>query len=253
MSNTICIFCSKKGKKSVEHVWPKWLQNRAYGDTSWVHYGVHTSSLGQVLSERTHSGEALVLGSVCSSCNNGWMSDLESNFSKMLPVIENNPLALKNLSKEERKIVCLWFFKTAIVINASSNYRKIVPIKHYEFLYKKKKIPNGVVIDVTYLQDFKNLNWAQTQTMMLFSNLNYEKIKNMGIGIDNKYTISLQIGNLAVRVFWLKKEVSYKNNVNLSEQSFRLRPYLKKQKYNMHAQYDNLVHFTSAVSVEISK
>ena len=134
MSKINCVFCKEHNDKAKEHIIPVWLQKEIFGNVNWDFQGIHYSSFYlKIKNIRQHTGDNLLFGKVCKFCNNGWMSDLEEQFipifRKLISV--NN----YNLTNKEKFILSLWSFKTAIIINAGSNYRKKVPSHLYNNLY----------------------------------------------------------------------------------------------------------------------
>ena len=95
MTNTHCIFCGNYREKSKEHILPKWLQVELMGSTKGPFAGTHIIFPWPTpVDERKHSGESLVFGNVCKSCNNGWMNDFEVEAKPLLlDVINNNSKA----------------------------------------------------------------------------------------------------------------------------------------------------------------
>jgi hypothetical protein len=126
VSKRSCIFCDAPGPLTNEHVIPDWLQRYIGGSETSTVRGAHLSSIGTLLSERKGSGNTHKLGTVCGTCNNGWMSDLETAFSQLLPRLEAD-MSPKRFSVAERRIIALWIVKTGIIVHYSSNYRIILP------------------------------------------------------------------------------------------------------------------------------
>lgn len=151
MARIQCRFCRRKADRTREHVWPQWLQD-SLNCRDDVRALVHRSISGGVSSRRVQNTASMVLGGVCAECNNGWMSELET---RTVPVIgrmlseERRP----TLTGEDATTLALWSFKTAIVLNASSNYRRIVPDVHFRHLYDTRSIPLGVFVDVARIED----------------------------------------------------------------------------------------------------
>src|ERR1700722_17266728 len=75
----VCAFCHKPATKwSEEHAIPQWLLDY-FGITAQDQtFQGYAKSGGEVEKKRIHATHRLVEGRVCSSCNNGWMSDLET-------------------------------------------------------------------------------------------------------------------------------------------------------------------------------
>lgn len=228
MSNITCIFCGQHRNKAKEHIWPRWLQKKMIGTTQWPYSGTHRSTYFFPVSVRQHTGENLVLGEVCDICNNGWMADLENQFRPILEKIESKPDGLKFLEKKERAIVATWSFKTALVINAGTNYRKIVPPEHYSLLEKHRSIVRDVKVDAAYIGEFQPLGWIQTQLNYAIGPTQTIKATQV-ITKENNYNVTMQIGNLGLRVAWYKdcKELGYKLESNDNEKIVRLWPFEK--------------------------
>lgn len=158
-----CIFCgSGEGLSGAgEHVLPKWLQIQVGGSLKGGFQGVHMSPIGHPISRRKASGNSLTLGSVCTRCNNGWMSRLENSFGMLLPRLQANPSPAL-FSKAERHTIAIWILKTAIVAHRSSNYRKILPDAVPLALTQGKTIPGGVAVFSGKSETAKEIEWHQS-------------------------------------------------------------------------------------------
>jgi hypothetical protein len=97
-----CIFCDTSGPLTNEHVIPDWLQGYVGGSEKSTVRAAHLGAIGTLLSERRASGNSHKLGTVCEACNNGWMSDLESSFSSLLPRLEAD-MSPRQFSTAERR------------------------------------------------------------------------------------------------------------------------------------------------------
>lgn len=113
------------------------------------------------LSERTASGNSQMLGAVCGTCNNGWMSRLESAFGRLLPRLRAD-MSPRHFSKEERRIIALWIVKTGIIVNYSSNYRTILPPEVPRALSQGSTVPAGVKVFGGSMEPEKTIRWVQT-------------------------------------------------------------------------------------------
>lgn len=107
----LCIFCSHRAN-SKEDTWPIWLQkcvNRGY--TS----GPLKIWRGPDATPDTWGGPnaAIKVRHVCKSCNNGWMSGLETANKSILGALVTD-FALP-LEKETQELIALWVTKTAMV------------------------------------------------------------------------------------------------------------------------------------------
>jgi hypothetical protein len=244
MSNVLCIFCNQTREKAKEHIWPRWLQQKMMGSTKWPYSGTHRSSYFFPISVRNHSGENLVLGEVCQICNNGWMADLENHFRPVLEKIENVQDGLRLVSKSERNIIALWAFKTSLVINAGTNYRKIVPEEHYYHICKFRAIAKDVKVDSCYIKEFQKLGWIQSQLTFALGPTK-EMEKNPLILKDNNFNVTMQIGNLGLRVSWFRdsKDKGYVLSSIDTENVLRLWPYERNGQQNERNSFTDIDSF----------
>jgi len=177
-------------------VWPQWLQAEL-GVRANVAAWVHRSISGGAVSRRIQNTASILLGSVCAECNNGWMSELESRAAPVIRKLLAAP-AEATLAIDEASALALWAFKTAIVLNASSNYRRIVPDDHFRFLYMQQAIPPLVVVDSARFETNRRLTSLQSQHFIGVvegdSNQALDQIRN------SSYNIVLAVGCLGLRV-----------------------------------------------------
>ena len=192
---------------------------------------------------RIQSSNTLVLGNVCKDCNNCWMSKLENNFKPILNKLLIKRQNLTSLNKYERQTIALWSFKTALVINAGSNYRRIIPESHYIHLYEHQTLIKNVRIDVGFIKSKNDLLWRQSNIgfgLALDSEEN-DIIERMAIS----YKISLQIKFIGMRIsfFPLAKESGYQINFSALDKNIRIWPYSKNFHFNTKSEYKNIDEF----------
>lgn len=242
MKEIVCVFCNGRKAKSKEHIWPRWLQDEIGGTEKSVYQGVHLTPIFPK-SIRTHSGESLVFGHVCNECNNGWMSTLENECKPILIKILTDRNAVLSLNKTERQKISLWAFKTALVINAGSNFRKIIPDTHYSHLYIHKIIIKDVNVDIGFLPNDKVLAWRQSP--ISWGMMHQEDKELFHELLKNSYKVSMQIRNVGIRVsfFPSEKEFGYKTTFREKEKILRVWPYQKNSMFNPSLKYDNLDSF----------
>lgn len=135
MKKRTCIFCDTElsGKKSREHIFPSWLQER-WGLNDDVLLQTHFSEHGEVLSDRIHNLGSHLCGGVCAPCNNGWMSQLETDAQPVLISLAEGTVTLSELDSPQRLILARWACKTAYMLHTASNYRPIVPMDHLRLI-----------------------------------------------------------------------------------------------------------------------
>jgi hypothetical protein len=89
----ICVFCHREGNGSVEHVIPLWLGDllfasqtptaRAPGGKRMTHRFTPATDAAEPL-EWHNDGPSFRSKTVCRSCNNEWLSDLEIAVAPLL-------------------------------------------------------------------------------------------------------------------------------------------------------------------------
>jgi hypothetical protein len=108
MTKRKCLFCSEDAT-SKEHVWPQWIL-KLLPPRRPVRQRLGTGK------EVTYSGDFKLKG-VCSACNNGWMSELETEVRPILgPLVQDLSI---QLDLEDQKKLARWAFKTAIVLEGT--------------------------------------------------------------------------------------------------------------------------------------
>jgi hypothetical protein len=131
-----CAFCGTSGKLTGEHVFGEWL-SRIGLDVPECRFGagpVNRSARALGVSYPF----ARKVRDVCSNCNNGWMSNLESVARRVLtPFILGKP---GSIPKEDTAAIAAWVQKTALVgmLVSSENERAVgygLPQDEYRALY----------------------------------------------------------------------------------------------------------------------
>ncbi len=104
----VCLFCNNKSGNR-EHLWANWIhERRDFGPLKMDRYGSQ-----QVIIPNPE----ITVKSVCGTCNNGWMSDLEA---ANIPIIGGmlNDLSI-TLDREQQEKVAAWAVKTAMVLDST--------------------------------------------------------------------------------------------------------------------------------------
>jgi hypothetical protein len=164
-----CIFCGSTSKLTKEHVLPAWLLRKvggAYGGEQGGSFrGTHLSSIGCTLSERKFAGDQHQAKLVCGVCNHGWMSRLETAFATLLPRIQADT-SPRSFSKRERQKIALWLLKTAIMVQQSANYRKILPDDLGRDLSRGTTVPRATKVFYGTVRNPETIRWAQSNFAM---------------------------------------------------------------------------------------
>jgi hypothetical protein len=118
-----CLFCGTAARLSREHVWPRWM-------ISVLPAGHHFSSRGTLGRYNGQAGARFgdvfesvdscswTARAVCGTCNNGWMSTLESAAQPTLsPLLTGESAKIRGA---DITVVFRWAVKTAIMIGAGT-------------------------------------------------------------------------------------------------------------------------------------
>ena len=203
MAKINCIFCEQYGNKAKEHVWPMWLLDfmgeTGRGEFTGLHFNFPWS---RPLSVRKQSIESLVYGNVCNKCNNGWMSELENQCSPLLKDVISNKEKAGPWELREVKLIANWAFKTSVMINSGSNYRKIIGKDLIRVFYNTQSLPQSVTVDLAFLKsDELRLEWRQSQMFFILGPEHI--IKNVRCFLSSSFIICLIINNFIIRVaYW---------------------------------------------------
>lgn len=107
-SSRRCLFCNEDAN-SKEHVWPQWILKLLPARRP-VRQRLGTGK------EVKYSGNFKPKG-VCSTCNYGWMSELETEAKPILgPIVQDLSI---QLDLEDQTKIARWAFKTTIVLEGT--------------------------------------------------------------------------------------------------------------------------------------
>ena len=143
-----CPFCDGDRHPTKEHVFPEWLLEEL-GLTKTPTKAIHQTISGQAKNTRSMNHGGMVLGKVCGDCNNGWMSELEAAARPVLLTARRK----EPLQTLDAQLLATWAFKTAIVLNRWSNYRRLVPTSHFRWLKEHSTPAHDTVVDLGYLAE----------------------------------------------------------------------------------------------------
>jgi len=199
-SRSMCLFCSTDlaSGRSKEHVLPNWLLEhlriRDAGVTP-THFGPD----GRVVSTRKHALEQLQEGRVCTSCNCGWMSSLETDCKPILTSVFDCSRSIVDLPAGERIVLARWAAKTVYVLNSASNFGQQVPLEHYSSLRSSAApLPENVVVLAQQHDGTKPFNWIQGA----FWHAAQGEPPVPADLAQNTYKVSIQLRRLLLLVAW---------------------------------------------------
>lgn len=197
----LCIFCGKPlhGQSSKEHVFPTWLLKELDIENEIVtptHF--KPTKPTKMLSQRRHTMNNLIEGRVCSICNNGWMSKLETSVQQTLIKLIRNRRSLTTMYTHEGPELARWAIKTASMLNSSANYSALIPEEHYK-LTMAGKIPEGVSVYALQIPKAKTpCYWMQAPMWLA------EGPKKLGLELASRsYKIAMRFDKLLLMVaYW---------------------------------------------------
>lgn len=142
-----CIFCGDDSSTlSAEHVFPDWMtgfySDRVAGPLrGTIEFG-HSS--GENRSFRGIPFQQKVK-TVCRSCNNGWMSELENDMQPYLSKMLVGQTT--RLRSNAQRNLAFWCAKTAFVMQYINPENVIIPQSHYSDLYHSKSaLPSHFIV-----------------------------------------------------------------------------------------------------------
>jgi len=148
-----CLFCHNKAD-SLEHVLPQWLYRRIAperGGVLPVLVGRFVEGKGY-LDQRKHLSLGFKARIVCTECNTGWMSQLESKAAHILTPLmaEQFPVLAHSFFESLRSdsaSIALWLSKTALTTAFALPGRQRLPEFVSSFI-AKQQVPPGTWVDV---------------------------------------------------------------------------------------------------------
>lgn len=137
----VCVFCQKKGNLTREHVLPDWLRNHFPEEGKVTHELLGTSKKQWLAGIFQHKVKI-----VCSSCNNGWMSQLEGN---VIPIFGKLfKLEKSTLNQYEQQVLAFWVQKTILMLNSSTPGGLKITQDLYDDLFIKKAFSKKVMVNI---------------------------------------------------------------------------------------------------------
>lgn len=112
-----CLFCPND-VDSAEHGWPEWLLDSMPGSRERV----TSVTRGPDDPERDIRGTPFRIRCVCRTCNNHWMSDLETSTKPLLIRMMQGERTV--LTPLQSSLVATWMVKTAMVFDAARAHKR---------------------------------------------------------------------------------------------------------------------------------
>jgi hypothetical protein len=181
-------------------LWQRGLKKHYGWSDDWV-FPTHFDATGKVLSTRQHRLKNLVAGRVCSGCNSGWMSALESAARPLILSLARGDRHVLDLTEGEAFLLTRWTVKTCVCLHLSSNYRPIIPESHIGILNQETcTLPERVFVVAHSFKPHNGFSWVQAssweivQTSRRFSTYADRRLRKSG------HKISVMIGGLILMI-----------------------------------------------------
>jgi hypothetical protein len=144
----VCIFCGvtlTKDNRSREHVIPDWLQIHLGMDDKQLQLATATTVDNKILKRRVQAASRFKEGRICSVCNNGWMSKLETESMELLKLLIEGRCSPVELSNDQRASLAKWATKTAFVLSHVALLQKTPSVAQMKWMARHKgEVPPGI-------------------------------------------------------------------------------------------------------------
>ncbi len=107
-----CLFC-QSGKLTREHIWPDWIVKLFPSGPRW-RGGIDDSTgrrIRMTSTSLTHKAKC-----VCSTCNSGWMSDIEIASTRVLKPLIEGSRKRRVLTRKEQRRLAQWMTLRSMVL-----------------------------------------------------------------------------------------------------------------------------------------
>lgn len=172
-----CIFCGSDKELTREHVFPNWLSALFDKKLQGINE-VRGDNLSRTWQSSLFQDK---IKSVCKACNNGWMSDIESDVKSILTKLAFTYNAHTLTSEEQRKLA-LWAQKTTLVVSKATGGKFDIPHSFYEQLYQHKQPLINILVTMGWRLPLTDL---RTQPLASF------EIKQVSHAIVDKGSVAI--------------------------------------------------------------
>lgn len=138
-----CIFCGSDKELTREHVFPDWLSSLFDKKIKGINE-VRGKDIARKWQSSLFQNK---MKAVCKACNNGWMSDIESDVKGVLTKLAFTYDA-QNLTLKDQHKLALWAQKTTLVISKATGGKFEIPRSFYEQLYEQKQPLMNILVTV---------------------------------------------------------------------------------------------------------
>lgn len=197
-----CIFCGRKpttrehaiprwAAEVVSEYWPRWVGSEGIIEQKRVSdQGTHS-----VHSVETPSGAlSIVVRVVCTACNNGWMSDLETSVEPLVRRLIVGKAV--DLPADRHEQLATWSVKTMMLLQFLHPERQPVPSEHHHLFRRDLRPPPQYTVHFgAYFGKRRPsvfVNWRRK--------IETENTGRLPDGATNAYLTTFSVGHLVVQV-----------------------------------------------------
>ena len=144
-----CIFCGSP-HTSREHIWPQWVSEILAERGS---FRLEAEQVNVRSWTQTSRNVAVITKRVCTTCNNGWMSQLETQVRPTLePMLRGNYV---RISSEQQLVLVRWIVKTAMVLEhiGAAVRRKFFSQTEYLGIRTAQALPERLYVWLSHVVD----------------------------------------------------------------------------------------------------
>jgi hypothetical protein len=175
-----CIFCGAPAD-SKEHLWADWIIKLV----ALKNYAFRETIMGRP--SRVNNAEAIKLPCVCQTCNNTWMSGLETTAKKFMAkmIVGKN----HHLSRQEQQTLTEWCLKTSMCLDSVEDHELFyTQAERSAFRSTARTIPKTTLV------------WASRCNVkgLMSDGNNFDLKSNGARGVDAA-TFTMQAGQLVVQ------------------------------------------------------
>jgi hypothetical protein len=221
----ICVFCEQKGLTK-EHIWPVWSSQylkpttNSYIEDLTLRTGLSSTVNSKSVKEKPGTTFTKKIRVVCRKCNNGWMSDLETDTKPILSKL----IATQNhvLEKQEIEQLIKWITLKVLVLEHSQRKDAVTPFFERKAFKESFRMPSNFRIWIAKcgVSGWEGTFWRDASTVSTNEEL-------PATGIDkNIHSITFGFGDLLVHVIHTSlKDLKIDLDVSVPDCIYSLYPY----------------------------
>lgn len=160
MQRGVCVFCGVHGDLSEEDLIPQWANEvlRELAGGNEVVYSTRKIDAEQKqtlssISRRRQTYSAVKVVRVCKECNNGWMSAIDNEASKIIkPMIRGHRVGF---SSHDLNALAMWLVVKALVADLIDHGFPTAGDDEFHWFYDHRQVPDGFIARAGYFDHSK--------------------------------------------------------------------------------------------------